>query len=167
MKASRLITWLVSAIFCFSLSVNNMAIAQSPSAWPAKSSFGSVYVSTLLMASPVNLSFEQFYHKGWVHLGYMTGLTTVFVEGVNHAVFGGHLTFSMFTGKRNHHFDTKLGFSYTPIRLYSMSGWYDYAPTWMPVITLGYRFQRPDGRTFFRAGISPGGIGVGWGWRIK
>jgi hypothetical protein len=89
------------------------------------------------------------------------------MEGVNYAVCGGHATFSVFAGTQKHHMDLKIGFSYTPIKLYSTEGYYDYAPNFWPVVTLGYRFEKPDGRRNFRTGLGTGGLGLGVGWKVN
>jgi hypothetical protein len=35
-----------------------------------------------------------------------------------------------------------------------------------PVVTLGYRFQRPESNKFWHIGISTAGFGFGMGWRF-
>lgn len=158
------LAWMV---FVLSPSLMNGA-GQEVSAWPKKSTYVTGYVSTLfLMASPVNIGFEHYTHPGWFHPGFSAGWTFLVLEGGAYAVTGPHATFSFFTGRRNHHFDMKAGFSYTPFMLYSHDQWNDYAWRFMPVATLGYRFQRPGGKSFFRAGLGVGGLGIGAGIRLN
>lgn len=141
---------------------------QSAPAWPKSSSYVTLYGSSFfLIANPINIAYEHIWHPSWVHPGFSAGLTFVFMEGVSYAVCGGHATFSVFAGTKKHHMDLKIGFSYTPIRLYSEHGYYDFAPTFWPVVTLGYRFEKPDGKRNFRTGIGTGGLGFGAGWRVK
>jgi hypothetical protein len=147
--------------------VNQPLRAQDAPPWPAKSSYITGYASTLfLLASPINIGYEYYAHPGWIHPGFSVGWTALFLEAGAYAVTGPHATFSMFTGKKNHHFDLKTGFSYTPILLYSNNKWNDYAVKFMPVVTLGYRYQKPGGNSFFRVGVGIGGLGIGFGIRL-
>ncbi len=148
----------------FILAISSPVQAQQTETWPEKTSSASLYVSSLLTGvNPIILSYEKIHHKGFFHLGYTTGLTTIFFEGVDYASFGAHLAFTAFTGKKNHHFETKFGLAYTPILLYSKYTWTDYHWKFNPVVTLGYRYQKPNGKNFFRVGLSTAGFGLGYG----
>jgi hypothetical protein len=141
--------------------------AQEKKEWPKQSSHATFYVSSLLgIANPIIISYERMKHRGAFHYGYTAGLTTVFYEGVDYASIGPHLTFSAFTGRNKSHFETKLGFAYQPILLYARNGWSDYHFKMMPVISLGYRHQKPGNSKFWRIGISTAGFGFGMGWEL-
>lgn len=136
--------------------------AQEAPSWPSKSTSIGIYASTLLVASPINIELDRFVHKEKIHLGFTTGLTTLFFWGFEEARFGGHFTFSFFTGRKEHHFESKLGIAYMPLHLYSL---YNYSEDFktVPVITLGYRHQKPGDNSYFRIGVSTGGAGIGFG----
>jgi hypothetical protein len=136
----------------------------NPSQWPAKTNGISVYATTILGAfTPVNLSYEHLVHKSGIHIGYTTGLTTTFHEGVAYGTLGVHLALTLMTGMRNGHFETKLGGVYNPIKLWS-DGYDDYAFKFVPVVSFSYRWQRPDQKNYYRIGLSTGGIGFGIGF---
>lgn len=139
--------------------------AQIQSEWPDRTNGISIFATTIFgIFTPVNLSYDYLVHKEKVHYGITTGLTTTFCEGVDYAQLGVHLTFTFMTGKSKHHFESKLGLVYNPILLYSEDEWHNYAFKFVPVISLGYRFQQPDGRRFYRLAVSTGGIGAGTGF---
>lgn len=141
--------------------------AQTAETWPDKSSSFTFYVSSLLGGvNPIILSYEKINHKGWLHFGYTAGLTTIFYEGVAYSSFGPHFALTAFTGKKKHHFESKLGVAYTPVILYSTNKWNDLHFKFNPVVTLGYRNQKPDGKKFWRVGISTAGFGFGMGWNF-
>ncbi len=143
------------------------ANAQQKADWPVKSDYVTGYVSALLTGvNPIIVSFEKLFHFERFHIGYTVGLTTVFYESFEYASMGSHAAFTILSGKKNHHFESKLGLAITPILLYSKYEWTDYHFPVNPVVTLGYRFQKPNGNRFFRVGISTAGLGFGMGWRI-
>ncbi len=134
--------------------------------WPETTRTASLYFSTLLIASPINLSLEKLYHRGAFHLGYTTGLTVTFYETADYASLGAHLTFTAMTGRGPGHLEAKAGFALLPFLLYSVHDWTDYYWLFNPVLTLGYRYEKPDGKSFFRLGLGTGGIGIGFGYRL-
>ncbi|GAB4414657.1 MAG: hypothetical protein OHK0039_22670 [Bacteroidia bacterium] len=119
----------------------------------------SVYASTNLFASPIVGSFEGYIHRGRAHWGLGTGLTYTFSQWPDN-MLGPHAYASYWSGLRAHHFEAKLGMA-MGIE-YEQDG-YSGNITWIPVVTLGYRYQRPYSRFFFRTGLGTGGIGVGIG----
>lgn len=149
---------------------NARLFAQTSTQWPESSSSVSVFGSSLLLiATPVNISFEKLYLRNNIYLGYTYGPTILFLTKSlydSHGL-GGHLAFTLLTGKRNRHFEGKLGFSYTPFVLYSAYGEDRFDIPFIPVVSLGYRFQKPDGKTFYRFALSTGGFGFGLGYVFK
>lgn len=141
------------------------AVAQEIT-WPQSTRTVSAYFSTLFVASPLNLSLEKMYHKGGIHLGYTTGVTVTFYEIADYASFGGHLTFTAMTGKKNHHLEAKAGLALLPFLIYQTYEWTDYYWLVNPVLTLGYRYEKPDGKGFYRIGFGTGGFGMGFGIRL-
>jgi len=132
-------------------------------AWPKKSNGISLHASTIMFGfSPVNLSYDRLYHTRKLHYGFTTGLTCTLYDGADYSSLGAHLTFTLINGMNNHHFESKFGLTYNFLILWTR-GWEDYALPIIPVVSLGYRYQKPDGKYFFRCGLSTGGIGVGFG----
>jgi hypothetical protein len=113
--------------------------------------------------TPINISYDYLLHKSRIHIGYTTGLTTTLYEGAAYGTLGVHLTMTIMTGIGKNHFETKLGGVVNPIKLWS-DGYDDYAFKFVPVISLGYRFQKPENKIFYRVGLSTGGIGLGIGF---
>ena len=154
-------------VLIFLLNLYNVAAQikeTNPSLWPVKTNGISVYATTIFGAfTPVNLSYEHLVHNSRIHIGYTTGLTTTFYEGVSYGTLGAHLALTLMTGMRNGHFETKLGGVYNPIKLWS-DGYDDFAFKFIPVVSFSYRWQRPDEKTYYRIGISTGGIGIGLGF---
>ena len=139
----------------------------SPSQWPAATNGLSIYATTLFGAfTPINLSYDHLVHKSRIHIGYTTGLTTTLYEGAAYGTLGVHLTLTLMSGMGKSHFETKLGGVVNPVKLWS-DGYDDFAFKFVPVVSLGYRFQRPGDRTFYRIGLSTGGIGFGIGFILK
>jgi len=157
--------WTIALIFLLNLCMVNAQVKETtPLQWPDKTNGFSVYATTILGAyTPVNLSYEHLVHKSRSHVGYTTGLTATFCEGVSYATLGVHLALTFMTGMRNGHFETKLGGVYNPVILWS-EGYDDYAFKFVPVVSFSYRWQRPDEKTYYRIGLSTGGIGVGIGF---
>ena len=76
--------------------------------------------------------------------------------------FGGHLTYTRLAPKSRGYFETKLGIVWSN----------EFEEAWLntnvlPVVSIGYRHQKPDGKFFFRWAVSTGLIGVGFGVNIK
>jgi len=135
----------------------------NPSQWPDKTNALSVSATTIFGAfPPVNLSYEHLAHKSRIHIGYTTGLTATFCEGASYGTLGVHLALTLMTGMRNGHFETKLGGVYNPIKLWSDV--YDDDFKFVPVVSFSYRWQRPDELTYYRIGLSTGGVGFGIGF---
>ena len=157
--------WTIVSIFLLNLfPVTAQVKENNPLQWPDKTDGFSVYATTIFGAfTPVNLSYEHLAHKSRSHIGYTTGLTATLYEGVSYATLGVHFAVTLMSGMRNGHFETKLGGVYNPVKLWS-DDYDDYAFRFVPVVSFSYRWQRPDEKTYYRVGISTGGIGVGIGF---
>jgi hypothetical protein len=119
----------------------------------------SVYVSTL-MGTFVNISYDQNYIRKHGIVGFTTGFTIFPGAG-----YGPHLALNLMAGKKNHHLETKFG----GVLLFDRVLWtypdeYKWVSQPIPVITLGYRYQKPEGGWIFRFAVSTGGIGAGLGY---
>jgi hypothetical protein len=145
----------------------NSVVTAQPGETPPKASSGiSFFASTLLFATPVNISYDRLYPVGKTHMGYTTGFTTLFLARSlydTYIICGGHLAYTMLAGSRRRQFEMKLGFSYTPFVLAS-----DYSDNqadfvFLPVVSLGFRKKAKEGKGFFRFAVSTGGIGIGFG----
>jgi hypothetical protein len=136
-----------------------------PNAWPAKSFGLSVYGSVLPgLTSILNLSADRMWRlKKW-HIGFTAGITVFGPGFVSFNYPGAHLAFTAFSGMKNHHFETKLGIEVVPERY----AWDPDNIYWraqpIPVVTIGYRYQKPGGKYFFRSALSTAGLGVGFGY---
>jgi hypothetical protein len=154
-------------VLIFSLSlfyVKAQVKETNPSQWPAKTNGLSLYATTILGAfTPINISYDHLVHKSKIHIGYTTGLTTTMYEGAAYGTLGVHLTLTLMTGMGKSHFETKLGGVANPVKIWS-DGYDDYAFKYIPVVSFGYRFQRPGDKNFYRIGLSTGGIGLGIGF---
>jgi hypothetical protein len=148
------------------LSGNSVVIAQPGETAPKASSGISVFASTLLVASPVNFSYDRLYPVGNIHMGYTTGLTFLFLSGGlfdTNTLFGGHLTYTMLAGPGRVQFEMKLGFSYTPFVLASLNNVNTPDFKFIPVVSAGIRKKASTGKGFFRFAISTAGVGIGLG----
>lgn len=67
---------------------------------------------------------------------------------------GGLAGLTILLGRKNHHFETSLG---------GFVG-SDNGPFVWPIATLGYKYQKPEGRFIFRSNIGTLGIGIGLGY---
>jgi hypothetical protein len=130
--------------------------AQAVPAWQANGL--SLHVGTNLFVIPVVASYERYVHREKVHWGFGTGLTWAPATGRGYGLnLGGQLTVSMWTGQGKHHFEAKTGL---------VAGHFEgdfFETNVLPVLTLGYRLQKPGEPFFFRADLGVGGIGVGLG----
>lgn len=70
---------------------------------------------------------------------------------------GGSASVSMITGKTNNHFELNGGIFIGYDQYYN-------DPFYLPVLDLGYRYQKPDGGFLFKAKIGILGIGIGLGY---
>ncbi|MFH0758126.1 MAG: hypothetical protein V2B15_12635 [Bacteroidota bacterium] len=142
---------------------------QDQGQWPAGSSSISFYAGTLGIVTPLSVQYEHLWHKKKVHTGISAGITnSFFCDGESgNAFLGAYLAMVFMTGMDEHHFEGRIGASYHPIYLFPDFGTKNEEIPFMPVITLGYRFQKPGGNRFYRVSIGTGGIGAGIGFVLK
>lgn len=140
---------LLVSILLMLIASGNLLAQDSPE-WNKNSSSLSVYIAGPLGIN-TNLSYGYQHFTGSIFLGFSAGLTVskYIVDGV-----GPHLTYDMMFGKRSSHFETKFGLS-VPID----NGY----PVYIPVVSLSYRYQKPGGKVFFRAGVNTALFGIGAG----
>ena len=130
--------------------------AQTSPEWQANGL--SLHVGTNLFVIPIVASYERYFHKEKVHWGLGTGVTYAPATSSGYPPnLGGQLTVSLWTGQGNHHFEAKAG-----IVAGRFQGDFFYTNA-LPVLTVGYRFQKPGEPFFFRADLGVGGIGLGVG----
>jgi hypothetical protein len=152
------------------LSLNSFASFSQSSdenVWRKSSQSISLSASTLLFATPINLSYNQFWHNDGIHYGVNAGASFVFYELVQYASVGVHSSFGVFLGRNSHHPELKFGIAYTPLLVYSLTEYTDYNYPFVPVISVGYRYQNPGENDFYRVFIGTGGIGIGMGWLLE
>jgi hypothetical protein len=145
------------------LSFNSFSQKLDEELWTKRTQEISFSGSSLLFATPLNLSYNMCWHRDKIHYGIYAGATWVFYEIIDYASVGVHGGFDIYFGRKNHHPELKLGMAYTPIDVYSRTPYTDYDYDLVPVISLGYRYQSPAKRNFFRIFIGTGGIGFGIG----
>ena len=120
----------------------------------------SAYMS--LLPLPLNLSMDVLKFSGKAYNGVTFGITTFpFMEN-SYPDVGGHITYTRLAVKRKGYFETKFGLTYSK----------NFPDYWLdtnvlPVISIGYRFQNPDNKMFFRMAFSTGLIGFGLGVNLN
>ncbi len=139
---------------------------QDQGQWPARSSSISLYAGTLGFVTPLSVQYEHLWHKKKGHIGISTGITNSFysIDENSSAFLGAYLAMVYMIGMDNHHFEARIGASYHPIYLFPEFGTKNEEIPFMPVVTLGYRFQKPGGNRFYRVSFGTGGIGAGIGF---
>jgi hypothetical protein len=138
---------------------------QDENPWPSQSSAIGVYLGTLGVATPLNLTYDHLWTGERVYGGLVSGVTLTFLEDFR--VLGVYLAGVLLTGMDRHHFELRLGASYHPLELYPDAGAYNDDLPFIPVITLGYRFQESGANRFYRISAGTGGIGVGMGFIFR
>lgn len=141
---------------------------QDENNWQESSQDISLSASSLLLASTVNVSYNATWYGDWLHYGINVGGSFVLYEIVEYASAGLHSTFGVFLGRKVHHPELKIGISYTPWLVYTMTEYPDFASDFefMPVLSLGYRYQKPGNDNYWRLFLSTGGLGFGMGWTL-
>jgi hypothetical protein len=108
-----------------------------------------------------NLSYDYLKPGKKSYHGLTMGLTYQFWE-FGEGSFGPHLTYTFLSGvDKKNHFEFKAGGA-----AYIFADSFIDA-SFIPVITLGYRYQPPDGKGFFRIAFSTAGLGIGAGYKIN
>ena len=134
---------------------------------PESSSAISIYVGTLFYATPFSITYEHLWHREKSQLGISGGMPTTFMDGFQYNALGMYLAGILVTGKKNNHFELRLGASYHPIYLYPEAGAKNEDIPFMPVVAFGYRFQKPGDDRYYRVMLGTGGIGVGIGFVLN
>lgn len=71
--------------------------------------------------------------------------------------FGSIVGFNLLVGRQNSHFEASIGWFFGVEKMFT------YPWKW-PVISIGYRYQKPEGGFFFRPHIGTTGPGFGFGY---
>ena len=123
----------------------------------------SFYVGTLIYATPLSVTYDHLWYREKVSWGISTGVVSTFLDEFQYNALGIYLAGVILTGKESNHFEGRLGISYHPIYLYPEAGSKNEDIPFMPVISVGYRYQKPGDDHFYRVSFGTGGIGVGIG----
>ena len=140
---------------------------QVENAWPARSTGISIYGSTLgNFISVLNISVDRNFERPLGFSGFSAGLTGLYSALPDDGTVGVHFTYNHFTGKGKHHFESRLGMVITAEKVgkYFFGSDHKSGPGFVPVISLGYRYQKPGSPNFFRIGVNAAGIGIGFGF---
>ena len=134
-------------------------IAQEPTEY--KPAYIGISAFTSLLWFPTNLSLDFLKYKGKAYHGITLGYTKL-LTGLGYGGGGAHLTYTRLAPKKRGFFETKLGIV--------VSNEFDVA--WLetkilPLISVGFRHQRPAGKFFFRWALSTGFVGAGFGVNVN
>jgi hypothetical protein len=107
---------------------------------------------------PISLQYDYLWIGDKTINGITPGVTAILKKDAE-TDLGLQFLYTFMTGaKKTNHFELKAGvFMNMTDGINSIN----------PVITLGYRYQKPDGRIFFRIGVGLLRIGIGTGYRFK
>lgn len=128
--------------------------------WPGNLSAISIYASSLLFASVLNCSYDWLVMTKNAHNGITVGLTYTSEHVFRNRFLGVHFAYTYLSGLNKNHLEIKLG------GIYHFIHFGEDAFTFLPVISIGYRYQPPGNYNFFRLGVSTAGIGVGYGFAL-
>ena len=117
---------------------------------------------TCHIPSPVQQTNDALKFSKRAYNGVTFGLTTFALQKNSYPDYGGHITYTRLALKRKGYFETKIGLAYNR----------NFSDYWLetnilPVISIGYRFQKVDSRWFFRVALSTGLIGIGFGVNLN
>ncbi len=134
--------------------------------------------STYLVVSSVSINFERrlyssssqkFHLYGRAGYGYVDVQNLFFCSGKT--AVGGLFSFTILTGKGDHHFEADAGIYFGTFKNKEIDSWLISGPCnektgsrVIPLIDLGYRYQIPEGGFLFRARAGTYGLGVGFGY---
>ena len=110
---------------------------------------------------------EKIHFYGRAGFGYVDVSTFIICNG--QTAYGGSIGFGMITGKGNHHFELFGGGFFGFFKSKNNdSGLFrscrNFGNQAVPVVDLGYRFQKPGDGLFFRAKFGVYGLGIGLGY---
>jgi hypothetical protein len=157
---------ILAIILAMLLATNVNLQSQENVTWPKQSSWISGYIGFVGAFVPMGLNYDHLWHREKAHLGISSGFLISFETDSPNTLLGAYSAFVFLTGTGNNHFEGRLGASVHPFLV---------SPEWqtggteipfMPVITIGYRYQPPGSREFFRLSFGTGGIGLGLGIQL-
>ena len=160
----------VFILIALALGMSKPVLCQNENSWPARSTGISVYGSTLgSFISIVNISIDRNFQRERGFSGFSAGLTGLYSALPDDGTVGIHFTYNHFTGKYSHHFESRLGIVVTAEKVgqYFFGSNGKTGPGFVPVISLGYRYQKPGDPFYFRIGINTAGIGIGFGFILS
>ncbi len=138
--------------------------------WPHKSNGFAVYGTSYLFSidngllkfnmPALNVNYEYLRHIDRFHHGYSVGLSLINLDPDYATSPGVYETYTIMLGRRSHHFETRAGFAVYPLLISEGMGI-------LPAISLGYRYQQPEGRWYLRTAISTAGLGIGGGFLLR
>lgn len=135
--------------------------------WPLKSTNISLSFSSMAGFHTAPLTVDFMWHKGKIHHGITTGLIGVFYDGYSWAKAGPMAGYTFMTGQRNNHIELMIGVTVLPIKLYGEERSFDRENDMLlPLGQIGYRYQKPDGKMFFKIYFGNPGLGIGAGIRL-
>ena len=140
--------------------------SQKSGLWPGKSSWITAYVGYVGVVVPLGLNYEFLKKMEKVHLGFSLGPILTFVPEDPVTYLGAYSAFVFLSGTKDHHFEGRLGASVHPFQISPEWQAGDTEFPFIPVVTIGYRYQPPGSRQFFRVSFGTGGIGLGMGFKL-
>ncbi|MGB0950190.1 MAG: hypothetical protein ACPGU0_08825, partial [Marinirhabdus sp.] len=130
-----------------------------------------VYVegSTLIFINLVYVNYERKFFSSpseKLHLYGRAGFAYINFEGIlspSSDSTGGLLGATLLTGKKNHHFEGQAAIFLGNRRKYHSSRTEEYFQA-IPLLDVGYRYQKPKGGFIFKAKLGISGVGIGLGY---
>ena len=152
---------LLACAFTFAVS----ATLQADDPWPARTTSSNISLTSFSGYHMVPLNVELMWHKGKIHHGLSAGLTAIMWDSYSWSRFGPGAGYSFMTGKGVNHFELTTGAALAIIKLYGESNFAEGEGTdFVPYGQIGYRYQKPDGKLYFKITLGfPTGLGVGAG----
>jgi hypothetical protein len=125
----------------------------------AKLKKNAIYIDagTILFTSQGSINYERQFYSGeqvslYARVGYGAAAVAFGPEG-----YGGIGAITLLTGKKENHFEVNGG-------MFVGEESYDQSIFILPLLDLGYRYQKPQGGFIFRAKAGALGIGIGLGY---
>ena len=135
--------------------------------WPQKSVNATLSYTSFGGFHTVPLNIEFIMHGKIFHHGITTGLIGVFYDSYRGGQAGPMLGYTLMTGKRNNHLEIMAGATLLPVWLYGREEFdADYRNKILPLGRFGYRYQKPDGKIFYKIYFGNPGFGIGAGIRL-
>lgn len=154
---------LISCMMLLPLTANS----QSGNQWPQKSTNLSLSFTSIGGFYSAPMTFDFYWHKERFHHGITAGLFTAFYDRFRWATAGPMAGYTFMTGKGNNHFEFMAGGVILPLEIYGDHEFEEGEKTRLrPLANIGYRYQKPHSKTFFRVYYGITGLGIGTGFRI-